>query len=212
MANNYMNMNNEPDALVLTDSLARNVTYIEKTDKLFFPGCTIGALTHKIESGSIQIGKYDYIIVLIGTNDLSSKDIWAFYKSEVRQGRSGSNLPYHSPIAIPVLACLYRKLITTIRAFNPNARLAFLGLLPRPFDHHRNKEHHIQANYILKNLCDELHTSFVQTHRSFMKYGKPIEELFIDGIHPSPKGTVQLREMIINTINGFRSQNKLNII
>ena len=65
---------------------------------------------------------------------------------------------------------------------------------------------------ILKNLCDELNTSFVQTHRVFMKYGKPIDELFIDGIHPSPKGAEQFREMILKTVNGFRSQNKLNTI
>ena len=70
----------------------------------------------------------------------------------------------------------------------------------------------LDASHTLKNLCVELNTSFVQTHRAFMKYGKPIDELFINGIHPSPKGAEQLREMFINTINGYRSQNKLNTI
>ena len=208
MANNYAVSNNEADALLLSDSLGRNVPYMYKTDKLFFPGCTIGALTHKIENGEIQVARYKYIIILIGTNDLGPKDVWSFYRSEVRKGRSGTNLPYHIPTAIPVLASLFQKLITTIKVLNPNIYLAFLGILPRPYDHHRNKQHHVDANYILKQTCDQTNTTFVPTHRSFIKYGKPIDELFIDGLHPSQKGVLQLHEIITYTVSCFRSESQ----
>ena len=208
MANNNTALNNEVDALILSDSLGRNVPYMYNTDKLFFPGCTIGALTNKIETGEVQIVKYNYIIILIGTNDLGPKDVWSFYRSEIRKGRSGRNLPYHNPTAIPVLASLYHKLIATIKGLNPSIRLAFLGLLPRPYDHHRNKQHHVDANYVLKQECDQTNTTFVPTFRSFLKYGKPVDELFIDGLHPSPKGVLQLYEIISYTINCFRSESQ----
>ena len=205
MANNYTDT---ADALVLIDSLGKNLPCMYNTDKQSFSGCTIGSLNHKITSGQIYINHYKYIIILIGTNDLAPKDIWSFYKSQRRQGKSGANLPAHNPTAIPVLESLYLQLIATIQQRNHNCYLAFLGLLPRPYDHHRNKDHHVDTNRKLKNICVDKNITFVPTHNSFLKYGLPIEDLFCDGIHLSPKGTIQLHEIISNTINGFRSHFK----
>ena len=63
------------DSLVLSDSLGRNIRYIYQTDTFFFPGCTINALANKIASGEIDIRKYKYITLRIGTNDLGPKSV-----------------------------------------------------------------------------------------------------------------------------------------
>ena len=100
----------------------------------------------QIACGEVNITEYKYITILIGTNDLAPKDVWSFYVKEKKLGRSGENLPFHVLTPIPLLTCRYQTLISTIRKLNTNCKLGFLGILPRPYDHHRNKIHHVEAN------------------------------------------------------------------
>lgn len=208
MVNNYAN--GQADALFLSDSIGKHVLPIFRTDILFFSGCTIGALNHKISCGEVNISGYNYITILIGTNDLAPKDIWSFYVKEKRLGKSGENLPFHILTPIPLLTCRYQTLISTIKNLNPNCKLGFLGILPRPYDHHRNRIHHVEVNQQLQRICTESEITFMRTHTSFLKFGKPIDDLFADGLHLSHKGSLQLRELVLITINRFRSEDKLN--
>ena len=97
------------DSLVLSDSLGRHIRYIYNTDTFFFPGCTINSLAHKITSGEIDITKYRYITLIIGTNDIGPKFIWKFYRRQIKRGKLGRNLPIHSTTAIPVILSAYQK-------------------------------------------------------------------------------------------------------
>ena len=143
-------------------------------------------------------------------NDLAPKDVWSFYVKEKKLGRSGENLPFHVLTPIPLLTCRYQTLISTIKRLNTNCKLGFLGILPRPYDHHRNKIHHVEANRQLQTICMESEISFIRTHTSFLKFGKTIDNLFIDGLHLNYNGSLQLRKLIFTTINRFRSEDKLN--
>lgn len=193
------------DSLVLSDSLGRNIRYIHRTDTFFFPGCTIGALAHKIRSGEVNIKKYTYITLIIGSNDLGPKSSWKFFKREKKLGHSGFNLPIHSQTPIPVLLSAYQNLVAVIRKYNPKCTLICFAILPRPFDHHRNKQHHTDTNKQLLKLCDKNNLIFVKSWNSYLKFGKPVSELFSDGLHLSVKGNRQLNKLISNTVNSHRS-------
>ena len=194
------------DSLVLSDSLGRNIRYIYQTDTLFFPGCTINALAHKIASGEVNIRKYKYITLIIGTNDLGPKSVWKFYKREKRLGHSGHNLPVHGQAPIPVLLSAYQNLISTIRYHNPTCILISFAILPRPYDHHRNRLHHADTNRELSKFCEIKKIIFVKTYNSFLKFGRPIEDFFSDGLHLSAKGNRRLNRLISNAVNGHRAQ------
>ena len=194
------------DSLVLADSLGREIRYIYHTDTLFFPGCTINALTHKISSGEVNILKYKYITLLIGTNDLAPKFVWKHYKKHIKEGKTGLNLPIHSPNPIPVIIGAYANLIKVIQSLNPNCILFSLAILPRPYDHHRNKGHHVQVNKQLSTVCTRRNVVFVKTSNAFITFGYPKSELFSDGLHLSKKGNRKLNSLISNNVNRFRSK------
>ena len=194
------------DSLVLSDSLGRNIRYIYRTDTFFFPGCTLNALANKIASGEIDIRKYKYITLIIGTNDLGPKSVWNFYKREKKRGRSGTNLPVHGQTPVPVLLSAYQNLISTIKHYNSTCILISFAILPRPFDHHRNKQHHTDTNRALSILCDKNNLIFVKTYNSYLKFGRPKPDFFSDGLHLSAKGNRQLNRLISNRINVIRAR------
>ena len=191
--------------MILADSLGQNIRYIHNTDTFFFPGCTISALKHKLLSGEIDITKYQYINLIIGTNDLTPKSVWFHFKREIKKGNSGFNLPIHLPTATPVITSAYTDLVLTIRRYNSNAKLIVYGILPRPFDNHRNKAHHTEVNVELNRICKDNNIIFVKTNKPFMRYGIPRPELFSDGLHLSTKGNRHLNRLISNTVNNLRS-------
>lgn len=192
------------DSLILSDSLGRNIRTIYKTDLLFYPGCTINALAHKVSTGEININNYNYIVLLIGTNDLAPKDTWKFYKSEKKQGRSGENLPQHITTPIPVISSAYLNLFDSIIQRNDNCNIFALGIPPRPYDNHRNKYHHIEVNKELSRICHLKNITFIKSDSSFLKFGKIIEELFIDGLHFTSDGSERISRLIECTINRQR--------
>ena len=98
----------QADSLILADSLGANIRYIHNTDTFFFRGCTINVLKHKLLSGEIDITQYQYISLIIGTNDLTPKSVWFHYKREIKKGNSGFNLPIHIPTATPVITSAYQ--------------------------------------------------------------------------------------------------------
>lgn len=208
--NNKQQSNNNllPDSILLCDSLGRNIRNIYRTDKLYFPGCTINALAHKINSGDIDVRNYHYITLLIGTNDLGPKHIWKYYKSERKAGRSGENLPYHTTTPIPVITSALNNLNKTIRSFNQNALIFFVGIPPRPYDHHRNHSHHRDTNVELSRFCSQNNISFIKSHTSYMKFGKPLLELYSDGLHFSSEGNCKTARLIESNINYHRPPQK----
>lgn len=201
----------QAESLILSDSLGRNIRYIGNTDTLFFPGCIINGLAYKIKSGEVNISKYSYISLIIGTNDLGPKYIWKYYKKQKTLGKSGLNLPFHNQTAIPVILSAYLNLFQTVKRSNPSCTIFCFGILPRPYDHHRNQRHHTDTNHQLRKLCEKNDITFVITHTSFLKFGSPIEELFADGLHLSIKGNRQLNKLIINAINSLKSRQNKNL-
>ena len=212
MAGLYNNDGNNNDALILSDSLGRNIRNIFKTNKLFFPGCTVDSLTNKIATGEIDIRNYRYIILLIGTNDLAPKEVWKFYKKERKNGNSGENLPAHDTTPIPVLGSSFLNLFNSIKYHNNSCMIFSIAIPPRPYDNHRNYQHHIDANIELKRLCLLNNIIFVKSYTLFVKYGKIIENLFIDGLHFTAEGSEKISRLIESTVNTQRSiESKQNL-
>ena len=189
---------------ILSDSLGRNIRNIYKTKLLFFPGCTINALAHQISAGEIDITNYIYIVLLIGTNDLAPKEVWKFYKTEKKKGKSGENLPPHTTTPIPVLSSSFTNLFDTIKNHNNLCKVFSIGLPPRYYDNHRNYHHHIDTNIELKRICELKSIIFIQSYGLFIKYGKIIENLFADGLHFTAQGSEKMSRLIECKVNTQR--------
>ena len=192
------------DSVFLSDSLGRNVRYIYKTDVLYYPGCTIGALREKISTSEIRIQKYRYINILIGTNDLTPKFVWSSYKRQVRQGKTNIVLPTHIPKAHPVIEASYRLLIDSIQERNPTAKINIIAILPRPYDYEVNKKNTVAINDILERIALDNGCVFIRSFKSFTKCGIPKKEFYEDGLHVTAKGNRQLNKLIANVVNGDR--------
>ena len=54
------------------DSIVKNIDHIEEVEVKSFPGVTIGRLAVLFSNGAIDIEKYDYIIIHVGTNNIGN--------------------------------------------------------------------------------------------------------------------------------------------
>ena len=83
-------------AVVLCDSLGRNLRHIYKTDVQSYPGCTIDKLIDIVLAKKKELEKYQVIALIIGTNNISSVDIWKLFKQKQKiekHDRFEVNLP-----------------------------------------------------------------------------------------------------------------------
>ena len=71
------------EALILMDSLGKNINCQFTSKTVFLPGATIKAAEEKI-SEIPNLNRYKTILVWFGTNDLSPKFVWLSYKRHVR--------------------------------------------------------------------------------------------------------------------------------
>ena len=134
-----------------------------------FRGATIGELTYQIEKNQESIDGYPCMIIHVGTNDVNRLTVNQFMSA-------------------------YCNLISTVKSLFPNMIIGFSGILPRPTDFEKTNEKVFQVNMDLQRLCEKYKIHFIHAYRYFMKFGKPLVELFAcrDGLHLNREGTKQL--------------------
>ena len=79
----------------------------------------------------------------------------------------------------------------------------FSSVLPGPVDHESNGEKVKHVNKDLMKLCEQRKIKFLHSYRPFLKFSKPIRELFAirdHGLHLNLEGLRRLRLFFINTI------------
>ena len=186
------------EAIILTDSIGQHLgAKIIKTECEFFGGCTINRLIKKIEQHEIRITDYKSIALLIGTCDISGKDIWFEFKKT-------GKLPPHTPKPIPEIIANYTTLLTVITHFNPNATLVVCSILPRPYDYVENRIYLKTLNTNLQTLTkSNSKFRFLNIAKHFIHCGMVVEDLYLqDKIHLSPKGNT----ILVSVLNSYMGQ------
>ena len=91
-------------------------------------------------------------------------------------------------------------LITIVRRHS-KTKIVFSSILHRPLDHESNGEK-VKDKDLMK-LCEQRNIRFIHSNRPFLKFGKPIRELFAIrdyGLHLNLERLRRLRFSFINTI------------
>ena len=149
-------------------------------------------MTRKLKNCEIDISGYKCIILIIGTCDISDKEVWYAFR------RSGK-LPEHNPKPIPQIEADYIKLLQTISNINSSASILITSIIPRPYDFNYNREYLKQLNKKIAETVkiDPVKYKFLNTARNFLHCGEIIENLFDkDKIHLSPEGNHVLTDLL----------------
>ena len=176
------------DCTVISDSMCRYVSGLVHTDIQCCGGLTVARATRKIKSGVLKVKEYGYIILHIGTNDIYDLSEEEF---EVQ----------------------YRKLVELIKELNPDCKLCFSAIIPRPIDKVTKllNDKRLRINFGLKLLSEKNKDYyFFQTDKRFTdkKYGVPIESLFRmhkgDRVHLNWQGSRILSEYLHGSLGRIR--------
>ena len=183
------------EALILTDSLGSTFGKLFKADVLAIPGLKIEELAENFET--LDYSQYRCILLLVGTNNLTPKHIWNWYRQRVRNKQPCSPLPPHLITPIPDFIALYRQLINKIQSVKPNVTIIVSAILPRKFDFTENSEHIYSINHYLEALCGTFFKcKYIPTYKVITKTREGILKDNIysdDGLHLSDHGKTLVR-------------------
>ena len=150
--------------------MVKYVRYIPYTEVQSYPGATVEKLTEYVENGIAVTAAYQYIIIHIGTNNIKS-----------------------STVEDMILA--YKALLSSVWGYNPKADILLSAILPRPVDFLILGDKVKLFNTKISSLATETKCTFLKTYRPFLKFGRPIRELFAQrdgGLHLNQAGTFRL--------------------
>lgn len=153
---------------LISDSICKHVKNLRNCTLQAFKGASIRDIIDNITNGVINL-HFNVIIIHVGTNDI--------YRLHLNE-----------------FEFLYHKLITSIRQVNVRAKVILSAILPRPVDFRETKHLIILVNNLLKTICRKRSSVYVTTYRPFLKFGKPICELFspLCWLHVNHQGNVKL--------------------
>ena len=180
----------ERKVLILMDSMGTDVRHLYRADIIAKKGCTIERLERKIQA--IDIGKYKCIIIVIGTNDLSHKNVWFEYQR--KKNTLNYKLEPHPTTDVDILKDRYKSLLNSIKSRNPSIMIELSPIIPRLFDYDINLSYLKSVNNMIKELCRTYHHEHDRTLiTAFLKCGKPDPTLYLnDGLHLNGAGTDKL--------------------
>ena len=163
--------------MILSDSIAKNVSGVHGARVVAFPGITIGRLSAKVQKMPNLIEARNTVLH-VGTNDINN-------------------------LSASEMISEYNNLITAVQTLS-KTKILISSILPRPVDYSLTKEKVKEVNRLLKCLCADRKVSFLHSFRPFFKGGQPVRELFATrdgGLHLNLEGTRRLKLFFINTVN-----------
>ena len=142
----------ERKVLILMDSMGTDVRHLYRADIIAKKGCTIERLERKIQA--IDIGKYKCIIIVIGTNDLSHKNVWFEYQR--KKNTLNYKLEPHPTTDVDILKDRYKSLLNSIKSRNPSIMIELSPIIPRLFDYDINLSYLKSVNNMIKRTVPHL--------------------------------------------------------
>lgn len=172
----------------MSDSIAKNVDYIQGVTLQAFPGDTIARLAHRIDYGVAKLDNFDYVIIHVGTNDV-----------ELNFKRMRSEKEAYDAILSD-----FGNLIGIIRKKKPKINIIISSILPRPKDYDQTDIFTRKINsYLLNNMSKPYKFTFIKSYRPFVYCGKVRRELFAKkdgGLHLNTQGSERLRYYFMRSI------------
>ena len=162
---------------IISASIPKYVDRIDGCTIQAFPGASIGRLSELVSSGRIDLRYVQFVIIHIGTNNISSSQ------------------------SIDTIMSYYGDLIHKLKS-KTSAKLIFTSILPRLVDHKITEQRVTKVNAELKKLCHRRSLIFSNIYRSFLFNNFPDPSLYApkDGLHLNFSGTELLRKKFINII------------
>ncbi|XP_053388933.1 uncharacterized protein LOC128551982 [Mercenaria mercenaria] len=163
---------------ILSDSIAKYVDGINYTEVKAYPGANISRLMAKNEKDKSLISK-PYTLVHVGPNDIAQNHM-----------------------TVDMILSNFNALISLIRNYS-STRIIISSILPRPVVVVSTEEKVKEVNKQLKVKCTERRVQFVASFRPFLKFAKPISDLYAvrdGGLHLNYEGTRKLRSVFVNTV------------
>ena len=186
--------------VIVTDSLGRNMDCLSATTRAY-PGATLESMLGV--PPEIGLEKFKYIILLVGTNDLTAKFVYLWYKNTVRFNRKVKRLPFHSKTPVHRIVNDYRVLIKAIRAINHKIKIMVSAILPRRFDYFENRGYLKNVNKGLKAMTRKIRKcKFLPSFKPMIRNRKPRENFYCrDGLHVTQQGLVALKRFFMSQAN-----------
>lgn len=139
-----------------------------------FPGATIARLADFVSNGRINLENINFVIVHVGTNNVSSSQ------------------------SVDTILSYYGDLIHKIKS-KTDAKIIFTSLLPRLVDFKLSERKLNKVNSELRRLCNRRSLLFCNLYRSFLHNNKPDPSFYApkDGLHLNLSRTELFRKKII---------------
>ena len=136
-----------------------------------FPGTTIERLTSKLKRQQDLVQNAAFVLIHVDTNDVQTR----------------------SPA---IIRHLFELLVNQILSIMPNARILISSILPRLRDFDQTSAKIRSINNDLEHNSIR-HTVFIRTCGSFLRGGRPRDEMYRDGLHLTARGILILRQVWI---------------
>jgi lysophospholipase L1-like esterase len=157
--------------LILGDSLLRNVRHIKDCDVLSLSGVRLDELLEYVKSNPLLLENRESILILCGTNNIQK------------------NTPEN------VLNKM-KNLVEYLLSVNPRPQVIISAILPRPLDYATSHPIIKQINKELNRLCPRWGAKYIASFKLFIKYGRPVDDYYSDGLHLNANGTRRLRQFL----------------
>lgn len=158
--------------IIIGDSIIKNIPPMEGVVVKSFPGATIGRLSQCIDKKLVDLSKFNYVIVHVGTNNINNRSSVAHMTADIA------------------------NLVALIRRRRGYIHIIISAILPRPVDHALTDGRIKEFNRILDNVMSkDLHFKFIRTYRPFCFKGQPRRYLFAKldgGLHLNTEGSGRL--------------------
>lgn len=189
-------------AVLIGDSMARNLGPMRQFVVYGYGGCEVSALLHKLINDPKMLQHFKYVFILIGTNNFGNKEEWLLYRDFVNGRVPASDLhkygslvrkPSSKELSVNEFELLYGKLLDFVRKVNPAAKVLCSAILPRYWDYRRRDDLRRQFNEAIKRQAvsrDALYlTSYTVLYRNFS-----LKEHYYnkDGLHLTKEGGLAL--------------------
>lgn len=175
------------EAVVLCDSLLKNMNGLRRTIVQSVPGATIERLTSDIVRGIIDVSPFKLVAVLAGTNNLESDP---------------------PPIICERMSVLH----DTIRSHNPECKILISGLLHRARDEDNDIKWTVrgeprlskardETNTLLEAMVSEKQATFLKTWKTLMNKTVLNCGLYAnDGLHLTDHGVYRVKLSLLSNI------------
>ena len=165
---------------LICDSIGKHVKHVRNCSFHLqpYPGARIQDLTYFIDSGFVSLN-YDVIIIHVGTNNVNFCQLadFEFY---------------------------YNELVSVVKRYvKPCTKIILSAIIPRLIDNESTGNFVTVVNKALKSLCIRRNIDFVATYKPFLKFGRPVCELFspICKLHPNYFGNLKLTNFYVQVIS-----------